>query len=105
MGITYTVDDHKWLGNQRVAVVTASFDASYTAGGEPLVADDVDMDGIGAVLFEEPVSEGGYVASYREGTGTIKMYTSGGGGSPLAEVAGATDLSTESVTLQVWGRS
>lgn len=105
MGITYTVNDHKWLGNQRVSIVEAQFDASYTAGGEALVADDVGMDDVENVLFEEPVSQGGYVAAYRDANGTIKMYETGGAGSTLTEVAGATDLSTESVTIQVWGRS
>lgn len=105
MGVTYTVQEHKWLGNQRIAVVEAQFDASYTAGGEPLAANDVDFDDVQSVLFEEPVSEGGYVAAYRDADGTIKMYETGGAGATLSEVAGATDLSTESVTLQVWGRS
>lgn len=106
MGVTYTVDDSTWDGGtHRRVVLTAQFDASYTSGGETLAPDDAGLQSIDSVVIQEPVTENGYVASYRAGDGTIKMFTSGGGGSPLSEVADATDLSTESATVVVRGRS
>lgn len=105
MGVSYTVDEERWVANQRLIILTAQFDTSYTAGGEALNPADAGLDDVENVLFEEPVTEGGYVAAYRDGNGTIKMYETGGAGATLTEVADATDLSTESATLQVWGRS
>lgn len=105
MGISYTIDQERHIGNQRVITLTATFDADYTSGGEALSPGDAGLDTIESVLFEEPVTEGGYVVSYRAGDGTIKAFNTGGAGSQLSEVADATDLSTESTTLEVWGRS
>lgn len=106
MGVTYTVDEDIWDGAiRRRARVEAAFDSSYTSGGEALAASDVGFGSINAVYFQEPVTEGGYIASYRAGDGTVKVYETGGAGATLTEVAGATDLSTESCTLIVEGRS
>lgn len=106
MGVTYTVNEDLWDGaiHRRIRL-DAQFDTDYTNGGEPLAASDADLGTITHVYFEEPVTEGGYIATYRSEDGTIKVYETGGAGSTLSEVADATDLSSESCTLIVEGRS
>jgi len=107
MGITYTIDQDIWDGGIRRRVrVNAAFDADYTAGGEPLDTDDIPLDSIESVYFEEAVTQSGYLATYRADDGTIVVYTgAGSAGSPLQEAADATDLSGETTTLLVEGRS
>lgn len=105
MGISYTIEDRRLAGGiGRVTELTASFDAAYTAGGESLAAADARLKRIDSVIVRETVTEGGYVVGYDESAGTLRVYASGDlAGDPLQEVAGATDLSTESVRLSVRG--
>lgn len=104
MGVNYTVEERRLAGRiGRETALTAAFDASYTAGGEPLAASDAALDTLDEVAVRETVTEGGYVVGYDESAGTLKVYEGGGAGAPLSEVAGATDLSTETVRLTVRG--
>jgi len=107
MGVTYTLKEDSWDGDTRRRLrVEAAFDSSYTAGGEPLGTEDVPLDSIKSVYFEEPVTENGYLASYRAEDNTITVYTGpGSAGAPLQEAADGADLSDETATLFVEGRS
>ena len=105
MGISYTQQSHGWSGNQRQVTLEAQFDASYTAGGEPLAAADAGLGSIEGVNVESGASESGYVARWDDAAGTLMMFEEDATAGPLAEVAGATDLSTESLRVTVWGRS
>lgn len=104
MGVTYSVEDRRLAGRiGRETVLTAQFDTSYTAGGEALTASDADLGTLEDVFVRETVTESGYVVGYDESAATLKVYEGGGAGAPLSEVAGATDLSTETVRLLVRG--
>ena len=104
MGVSYSVEERRLQGRiGRETVLTASFDASYNAGGEALNASDAALDTLEEVAVRETVTEGGYVVGYDESAGTLKVYEGGGAGAPLSEVADATDLSTETVRLLVRG--
>ena len=105
MGISYTQPRHGWSGNQRHVTLEAQFDASYTAGGEALNPDDAGLGTIESVAIESGASESGYVARWDDAAGTLMMFEENATAGPLAEVAGATDLSTESLRVSVWGRS
>lgn len=105
MGVSYTQEDHSWLGNGREVVLTASFDASYTAGGEPLNPGDAGLRDIESVTIETGATETGYNPRWDPANGTVMMFhetdTTTGGAN---EVAAGTDLSTETVRLRVRGR-
>lgn len=105
MGISYTQDDHSWLGNAREVTLVGSFDASYTAGGEPLTPGDAGLREIESVDIVSNATEGGYLPRWDDAAGTIMMFhetdTTLGG---AEEVAAGTDLSAETVRLRVRGR-
>ncbi|WP_323192411.1 hypothetical protein [Halostella sp. PRR32] len=104
MGVSYTIEERRLQGRiGRETVLTASFDASYNAGGEALTASDAGLDEYGEVAVRETVTESGYVVGYDESAGVLKVYEGGGAGATLQEVAGGTDLSTETVRLLVRG--
>ena len=105
MGVTYTRDDHRWVGNQRVVTAEAAFDASYTAGGEALTAGDVDLGVIQNVDVQSNTTGSGYVVEWDDDAGTLVVREESDTGGGLTEVADATDLSGEEVTIRVWGRS
>lgn len=105
MGISYTTNDSGWDGNNVTAVVTGAFDASYTAGGESLAAADVGMGSIERVVVASGATESGYVARHDAAAGTIQLFEENASAGPLAEVAGGTDVSSETVRLHVYGRS
>lgn len=94
-----------WLGNQRRVIVDATLSNSYTAGGEAISADDLDLDDIEDVVVMEGATTGGYVPRYDTATDQILLFEAGADGTPLDEVAAATDVSTETVRLEVRGRS
>lgn len=105
MGISYSRVDHRWVGNQREVVLEASFDASYTAGGEALTAGDAGLREIDNVNIESGASESGYVARWDDANGTLMMFEETDSTSAsLGEVAGSTDLSTETLRVTVRGR-
>lgn len=105
MGATYDLDNRGLQGGiGRRHQVSVSFDTSYTAGGEALTAADVGLGSIDEVVVRDAVTESGYVVDYDPANGTLVVYEGGGAGAPLAEVAGGTDLSTESTELTVRGR-
>lgn len=106
MGISYTEQGHRWVGTQREVVLEASFDTSYTAGGESLAPGDAGLGIIENVTIESGASDSGYVARWDDANGTIMMFEETDSTSaPLGEVAGTTDLSAESVRISVRGRS
>ena len=105
MGVNYSVDERRLAGRVgRETVLTAEFDASYNAGGEALTAADAQLDTLDEVAVRETVTESGYVVGYDESAGVLKVYEGGGAGATLQEIAGGTDLSTETVRLTVRGR-
>ncbi|MFD1515659.1 hypothetical protein [Halomarina rubra] len=106
MGISYTTDDAGYDGGIRREVhMTGTFDSSYTSGGEGLTAADAGLDHLDAVIVADGATESGYVPSYDATNGTVKLFEENATAGPLAEVAGSTDVSTETVTLVVRGRS
>lgn len=105
MGISYTRDDHRWLSNQQEVTLTASFDASYTTGGEALNPDDAGLGRIENVDIESITTDSGYVVEWDDDAGTLVVREESDTGGGLTEVAAGTDLSTESIRLSVRGRS
>lgn len=106
MGISYTIHDRGFAPNVgRSHLVDASFDTSYTAGGEPLAPSDARLDRLDAVEVLSDVSPGGYVVGYDLTAETLKVFEGPDLRGPLVEVAGGTDLSAEEVRLRVTGRS
>lgn len=105
MGATFATDDRRFINSiGRVVDLTVTFDTSYTAGGEPITAADAGLQTLASVTVHETVTEGGYVVGYDASAGTLKVYGSGGtADAPLSELAGGTDLSTESVKVSVRG--
>ncbi|UIP00341.1 hypothetical protein Hbl1158_02930 [Halobaculum sp. CBA1158] len=106
MGITYTKQDDGWTGGvQREVVLDAAFDADYTAGGESLDPADADLGAIENVDIESITTDSGYVVEWDNDAGTLVVREESDTGGGLTEVAGATDLSGESIRLSVRGRS
>ena len=105
MGITYTREGHRWIANQRVVTAEAAFDADYTAGGEPLNPNDVGLGRIENVDIQSNTTGSGYVVEWDDDAGTLVVREESDTGGGLTEVADATDLSGEEVTIRIWGRS
>lgn len=106
MGIAYTQQDDRPVGNQRVVTLEATFDAAYSTGGEALSAADADLGTIEHVDIVEAVTAKGYVIRWDKATGTIQAFEASTDGTPLDEVAaGKADLENETIQLRVWGRS
>lgn len=108
MGISYSLDtsEHRWVGTQRVQVVTATFDGSYTSGGEALNPSDADLATIEHVDVVEGTTAKGYVVRWDKANGTLQAFEAAADGNPLDEVAaGKADLNNETIDIRVWGRS
>lgn len=106
MGISWSRDESDWDGgHQRRERLTGAFDSSYTAGGEPLTPDDAGLDHIESVSVLSPATESGYVVRYDHNADAVLLFEENATTGPLAEVADATDVSTESVDIEVRGRS
>lgn len=105
MGVTLTTVESYGDDIRRVEQVEATFDASYTAGGEAITATDVDLGSIESVSIDSGASPSGYVPRFDHGTNSILMFEENATAGPLAEVAGATDLTGETVRLTIRGRS
>lgn len=106
MGISYSEEDHRWLGNQRVVTLEATFDTDYSTGGEDLTADDAGLDEIEHVDIVENTTAKGYVPRWDKANGKIEVFEAAADGNPLDEVAaGKNDLTDETIQLRVWGRS
>jgi len=94
-----------WLGNQRRAIVDVTMSNSYSAGGESIAASDLDLDEIEEAIVMEGATTGGYVPRYDSASDSILLFEAGADGAALDEVAGSTDVSSETVRLDVRGRS
>lgn len=105
MGVTLTTVESYGDDIRRVEQVEATFDASYTAGGEAITATDVNLGSIGSVSIASGASPSGYVPRYDADTDSILMFEENATAGPLVEVAGGTDLSGETVRLTIHGRS
>ncbi|MDT3434693.1 hypothetical protein [Haloarcula sp. 1CSR25-25] len=106
MGISWTKDDDDWDGaHSRRVRLTGAFDTSYTSGGEPLTPSDADLGSIESVTVLSPSTESGYVVRYDHDTDEVLLFQEDASAGPLAEVAGSTDVSTETVAIEVRGRS
>lgn len=106
MGVTYDVLDRDMAAHVgRRVLVEATFDAAYTAGGEALTAGDVRLDSLDAVSVLSGVTDSGYVVRHDAAAGTLQVFVEADLGGPLAEAAGGTDLTGETVRLEVEGRS
>lgn len=101
MGVSLTEDDHRWVGNQRVVTATATFDASYTNGGEAIAPTDVDLNTIESVSIDSGTTSGGNPVEYDRTSGVLVVYDSTH--SELADGSAAVDGQT--VTLTIRGRS
>lgn len=106
MGISYTYEGHRWLGTQRLSTIEATFDGSYTTGGETLAASDADLGSIEHVDVVEGTTAKGYVVRWDKANGTLQAFEAAADGNALDEVAaGKADLNGETIQLRVWGRS
>lgn len=105
MGISYSIEQARPIGVQANKIVEATFDASYTAGGESLGPSDVNLSKIESVTVMSVVTNSGYVIRHNRDSGTLQAYESPGTASSLTEVAGGTDLTGEGVRIEVKGRS
>lgn len=101
MGTTVTVDDHRWVGNQRVVTADVTFDASYTSGGEPIAADDVGLGSIENVTIESGLTSSGLPVEWDDDTGVLVVYDD----THSEQSAGAAAVDGEVVRLRVQGRS
>lgn len=80
-------------------VVTMS--SSYSTGGDSITAAQLGLGVIAKLLVD---SAGGYVLRYNSTNGTIQAYDTGAAsGSPLAEAASTTNLSTVAANFVAWG--
>lgn len=106
MGISYTQQDDRPVGNQRVVTLEATFDTDYSTGGEALAASDADLRKIEHVDVIEGTTAKGYVIRWDKANDTVQAFEAAADGSPLDEVAaGKNDLTDETIQLRVWGRS
>ena len=105
MGITLTTVASYGDDIRRVEQVEATFDASYTAGGESITPADVDLGSIESASIDSGASPGGYVPRFDPETNSVLMFEENATAGPLAEVAGGSDLSGETVRLTIRGRS
>lgn len=106
MGISWTRDESDWDGgHQRRERLTGAFDNSYTNGGESLTPSDAGLDHIESVAVLSPATESGYVVRYDHDTDVVQLFEENASAGPLAEVADTTDVSTETVDIEVRGRS
>ena len=96
---TISVVRDGWLGNQRRAIVDVTMSNSYTTGGEAVAAADLDLDDIEDAVVMEGATTGGYVPRYDTATDKLLLFDAG------TEVAAATDVSTETIRLDIRGRS
>jgi len=101
MGTSVTIDDHRWVGNQREVTADVTFDASYTSGGEPIAADDLNLGRIENVTIESGLTDGGLPVEWDDDTGALVVYD----GSHTEQAAGAAAVDGEVVRLRVKGRS
>lgn len=106
MGISYTREDHRWVANQRVVVLEATFDNSYTAGGEPLNPEDANLGRIEHVDVVDGVLSSGHVLRYDPDADALLVYEEADTASGMSELAdGSADIDGETVRVRVWGRS
>lgn len=103
MGISYEPIKRRFVATYREQTLEATFDASYTAGGEALDPGDANLGHIQNVTVESVTTDSGYVVQWDDDAGTLVVREGGGAGAPLAEIAGGTDLTGETVRLRVRG--
>jgi len=101
MGTSVTIDDHRWVGNQREVTADVTFDASYTSGGEPIAASDLNLGDIENVTIESGLTDGGLPVEWDDDTGALVVYDA----SHSEQAAGAAAVDGEVVRLRVKGRS
>lgn len=101
MGITVSIDDHRWVGNQRVVTADVTFDGSYTNGGETLAADDLGLSSIENVFIESGLTSGGLPVAWGVDNGVLVVYDA----SHTEQSAGAAAVDGEVVRVSVRGRS
>lgn len=101
MGTTTTIDDHRWVGNQREVTADVTFDASYTNGGESLSAGDFNLSRIENVTLESGLTDGGLPVEYDDDNGVLVVYDA----SHTEQSAGAAAVDGEVVRVRVKGRS
>jgi hypothetical protein len=101
MGTTVAIDDHRWVGNQREVTADVTFDASYTSGGEPIAASDLNLGRIENVTIESGLTDGGLPVEWDDDTGALVVYDA----SHSEQAAGAAAVDGEVVRLRVKGRS
>jgi len=101
MGTSVTIDDHRWVGNQREVTADVTFDASYTSGGEPIAASDLNLGTIENVTIESGLTDGGLPVEWDDDSGVLVVYDA----SHSEQAAGAAAVDGEIVRLRVKGRS
>jgi hypothetical protein len=87
----------------RRVIATVTFSASYTSGGEAIAPSDFGVSDFESVVVSGGATTNGYVPRYDSGAETLQLFEENGSAGPLAEVAGGTDVSAESVQLIVQG--
>lgn len=100
MGLTLTRIKGAAIGNLKLRIVDATYDASYAAGGESLTADDLGCDPV--FVLAEPTD--GYVFEYDKGASKLMAFFSDNNAvadGVLIEASG--DLSSVVVRLMAIG--
>jgi len=101
MGTSTTIDDHRWVGNQREVTGDVTFDGSYTSGGEPIAPSDFNLSRIENVTIESGLTDGGLPVEWDDDNEVLVVYD----GSHSEQAAGAAAVDGEVVRLRVKGRS
>lgn len=96
MALTNVIDRKDKTINQRISQVTVTFDNSYTTNGKSFTASDAGMSQIDFILFS---GGSGYTFEWDSANNKIKVYSTA-----ATEVTNATDLSSVSVDLMVFGK-
>lgn len=101
MGTSVTIDDHRWVGNQREVTADVTFDGSYTSGGEPIAAGDLNLGRIENLTIESGLTDGGLPVEWDDDTGALVVYD----GTHSEQTAGAAAVDGEVVRIRAKGRS
>ena len=106
MATVSTTNDGSDGGVHRRVRATVTFSASYSAGGEAIAPGDFGLGSIHTVDVLSNMTNSGYSVRWDDAAGTLQVFDEGDTATAgMEEVAAATDLSGESITVDVVGRS
>jgi len=101
MGTSVTIDDHRWIGNQREVTADVTFDGSYTSGGEAIAPSDLNLGRIENLTLESGLTDGGLPVEWDDNNEALVVYDD----THSEQAAGAAAVDGEVVRIRVKGRS